>query len=47
MSAVRRIDFVSDKVSNIILKGRPSDIILVNAHAQRDDKMDDMKDIFY
>jgi hypothetical protein len=43
-SAVRRVEFVSDMLSYIILKGRWCNIIVLNVHAPREDKRDDVKD---
>jgi hypothetical protein len=47
ISAVKRIEFVSDRMSCIILRGRWCDIIVLNVHAPTEDKTDDAKDIFY
>jgi hypothetical protein len=33
ISAVKRVEFVSDKVSHIILRGRWCHIIVLNVHA--------------
>jgi exonuclease III len=46
MSAVKRVEFVSDRMSYITLKGRWCDIIVLNVHAPTEDK-DDIKDSFY
>jgi hypothetical protein len=46
ISAVKRVKFVSDRMSYITLKGRWCDIIVLNVHAQTEDK-DDIKDSFY
>jgi hypothetical protein len=45
ISAVKRIEFVSDRMSYIILRGRWCHIVL-NVHAPTEDKTDDVKDIF-
>jgi hypothetical protein len=45
--AVKRVEFVSDRMSYIILKGRWCDIIVLNAYAPTEDKDDDIKDSFY
>jgi exonuclease III len=45
--AVIRVEFLSDRMSYIILKGRWCDIILLNVHAPTEDKDDDIKDSFY
>jgi hypothetical protein len=46
-SAVKRVEFVSDRISYITLKGRWCDIIVLNVHAPTEDKDDDIKDRFY
>jgi hypothetical protein len=47
MSAVKRVEFVSDRMSYIILRGRWCNIIVLNVHAPTEDKIDYMKDRFY
>jgi exonuclease III len=47
ISAVIRVEFVSDRMSYITLKGRWCDTIVLNAHAPTEDKDDDIKDSFY
>jgi hypothetical protein len=47
ISAVKRVEFVSDRMSYIILRGRWCHIIVLNVHATRKDKTDDVKDSFY
>jgi hypothetical protein len=47
ISAVERVEFVSDRISYIILRGRWCDIIIPNVYASTEDKIDDMKDSFY
>ena len=47
VSAVKRVDFVSDRVSYIVLRGRWFNIIVPNVHAPSDDKSDNSKDSFY
>jgi hypothetical protein len=47
MSAVERVEFVSDGMSYIILRGHWCDIIVLNVHAPTEDKIDDVKDSFY
>jgi hypothetical protein len=42
---LKRVEFVSDRMSYTILRGHLCDIIFLNVHAQRD-KMD-MKESFY
>jgi hypothetical protein len=46
ISAVRRVEFVSDRLSYIILRGRWCNIIVVNVHAPCQDTSDDIKDSF-
>jgi hypothetical protein len=41
ISAVKRVEFVSDKMLYITLKGCWCDIIVLNVHAPTDDKDDD------
>jgi hypothetical protein len=33
ISAVKRVEFISDRISYIILRGRSCDIIVLNVHA--------------
>jgi hypothetical protein len=47
ISAVKRVEFVSDRMSYIILRGRWCHIIVLNDHAPREDKTDYVKDSFY
>jgi hypothetical protein len=47
ISAVRRVEFVSDRMSYIILRGRWCNIIIVIVHAPCEDSSDDIKDSFY
>jgi hypothetical protein len=47
ISAVKRVEFVTDRMSYITLKGRWCDIIVLNVHAPTEDKDDDIKDSFY
>jgi hypothetical protein len=47
VSAVKRVQFVSGRMSYIILRGRWCDNIILNVHAPTEDKIDDMKDRFY
>jgi exonuclease III len=47
ISAVTRVDFVSDGMSYVTLKGHGCDIIVLNVHAPTEDKDDDIKDSFY
>jgi hypothetical protein len=47
VSAVKRVEFVSDRMSYIILRGRWCNITVLNVHAQTEDKIYDIKDRFY
>jgi len=47
VSAVKRVEFVSDRVSYIVLRGRWFDIIVLNVHATSEEKSDDSKDSFF
>jgi hypothetical protein len=47
ISAVKRVEFVSDRMSYIILRGRWCHIIVLKVHAPTEDKIDDVKDSFY
>jgi hypothetical protein len=47
ISAVKMVEFVSDRVSYIILRGRWFHIIVLNVQAPTEDKTDDVKDCFY
>jgi hypothetical protein len=47
ISAFKRVELVSDGISNIILRGHWCDIIVLNVHAPTEDKIDDIKDRFY
>jgi hypothetical protein len=45
--AVKRVEFVSDRMSYITLRGRWCDVIVLNVHAPTEDKCDDTKDRIY
>jgi hypothetical protein len=47
ISAVKKVDFVSDRMSYITLRGRWCHIIVLNVHAPTEDTTDDVKDNFY
>jgi hypothetical protein len=47
VSAIKRVEFVTDRMSYIVLRGRWCSIILLNAHAPTEQKDDDSKDSFY
>jgi len=42
-----RIEFVSDRVLYIVLRGRWHNIIVLNIHAPSEEERDDSKDSFY
>jgi hypothetical protein len=46
ISAVIRVEFVSDRMSYITLKGRLCNIIVSNVHAPTEDEDDDIKENF-
>jgi exonuclease III len=43
----RRVQFVSERMSYIILRGRWCHIIVLNVHAPTEETTDDVKDSFY
>jgi hypothetical protein len=47
VSAIKRVEFVSARMSYIMLRGRWCNIIVLNAHAPTEEKGDDSKDSFY
>jgi hypothetical protein len=47
ISAVRRVEFVSDRMSYIMQRGRWCNITVVNVHSPCEDTSDDLKDSFY
>jgi hypothetical protein len=47
ISAVERVEFVSDRMSYIILRGPWCHIIVLDVHAPTEDKTDDVKGSFY
>jgi hypothetical protein len=47
ISAVKRVEFVSDRMSYIILRGHWCHIVVLNVHVPTEDKIDDVKDSFY
>jgi hypothetical protein len=47
ISAVKRVEFVGDRMSYIILRCRWCHIIVLNVHVSTEDKTDDVKDSFY
>jgi hypothetical protein len=47
ISAVKSVEFVSGRMSYIIIRGRWCHIIVLNVHAPAEDKTDDVNDSFY
>ena len=45
-SAVKRVEFVSDRMLHILLRGRWCNIIILNVHAPSEKKGDDLNDSF-
>jgi hypothetical protein len=46
VSSVKRVEFLSDRMSYIILRGLWCNTIVLNFHAPTEDKIDDIKDRF-
>ena len=47
VSAAKRAEFVSDRVSYTVLRGRWCNIVVLNVHAPSEEKSDDSKGSFY
>jgi len=47
ISAVKRVEFISDCMSYIVLRGRWCNIIFLNVHEPREEESDDSKGSFY
>jgi hypothetical protein len=47
VSAVKRVKFVSDRISYVVLRGRWCNTIVLNVHASTKKKSGDSKDNFY
>ena len=47
VSAVKRVEFVTDRLSYIVLRGRQHNIIVVYVHAPCEEKSDEAKDSYY
>ena len=47
VSAVKRVEFITDRLTYIVLRGRWRNIILVNVHAPSEEKSETSKDSFY
>jgi len=46
-NTVWRVEFVSDRMSYIVLRGRWCNIMVLNMHAPSGEKSDNLKDSFY
>ena len=46
-SAVKRVEFVSDRISYIVMRGSWCNIIILNVHAPSEEKSDESKHSFY
>jgi hypothetical protein len=46
ISEVKRVEFVSDRLSYIVMRGRWCNIIFLNVHATSEEESDDSKDSF-
>jgi hypothetical protein len=47
VSAIKRVEYVSGRMSHTVLRGCWCNIIVLNAHAPTEEKGDDPKDSFY
>jgi hypothetical protein len=47
VSAVKRVEFVSDRMSYVVSRGLWCNIIVLNLHASTEEKSGDSKDNFY
>jgi hypothetical protein len=47
VSVTKRVEFVSDRMPYIVLRGRWYNIIVLNVHAPTEEKCEDSKDSFY
>ena len=47
VSAVKRVEFVSDRLSYVVSRGRWCNIIVLNVHASTEENSGDSKDNFY
>ena len=47
VSAVKTVEFVSNRLSYVVLRGRWGKIVLLNVHARSEKKSDNSKDSFY
>jgi hypothetical protein len=46
VSAIKRVEYVSDRMSYMVLRGRWCNIIVLNVHAPTEEKSDYSKDSF-
>ena len=46
-TAVKRVEFVCDRISYVVLRGFWCNIIVLNMHVPSEEKSDDSKDSFY
>jgi hypothetical protein len=46
VSAVKREEFINDRMANITIRSRWCDIVVLHMHAPTEDKSDDMKESF-
>jgi len=46
VSALEKVEFVSDGMSSVVLRGRWCNIIVLNVYAPSEDKIDDSEDSF-
>jgi len=44
VSAVKRVQFVSDRASHVVVRGRWCNILLMKVHARSEEKSDEWKD---
>jgi exonuclease III len=47
VSAIKRVEFVSGRISYTVLRGRWCNITVLNVHAPTEEKSDDSKDSYY
>jgi exonuclease III len=47
VSAIKRVEFVCDRMSYMVLRGRWCNIVVLNVHAPTEEKSNDSKDSFY
>jgi len=47
VSAVKTLEFITDRTSNTVLRGHWCNVIFLNVHAPSEERSDDSKDSFY